>query len=261
MASFIDDIIGVGKDLIFGNGIGSSLARTALLGLLANKLADNTTKENTASNSSIVATPEVDRGVRLQVNPDANHRIPVVYGSAYLGGIITDAQLTNQNTRMHYCSTICERTGMSNLGLGAASTFTFEDIYLDDQRCVFLSDGITVAYTVDRDGNLDYSAANLIKIYCYAGDSTTPVVPDNYTNPSLLPAYSVMPGWDSSYTMSDLIFAIVEVNYNKEKGVTTLPNVNFHITNSLTLPGDCLYDYMTSTRYGAGINSSEIYAR
>jgi len=261
MASFIDDIIGFGKDLIFGGGIGSSLARTALLGLLANKLADNTTKENTASNSSIVTTPEIDRGVRLQVNPDANHKIPVVYGSAYLGGIITDAQISNSNTTMHYVSTICEQTGSIDLGEGVPSTFTFEDIYLDDQRCVFSDDGITVAYTVDRDGNLDYSAANLIKVYCYAGDSDSPVVPDGYSNVNLSAAYDIMPLWTVNHTMVDLIFAIVEVNYNKEKGITKLPTVTFHMTNSMTQPGDCLYDYMTNTRYGAGIDYLEIYAQ
>jgi hypothetical protein len=46
---------------------------------------------------------------------------------------------------------------------------------------------------------------------------------------------------------------------NKDKGITGLPNMRFHVTNSMTLPGDCLLDYMTSTRYGAGIPREGIY--
>jgi 1-deoxy-D-xylulose 5-phosphate reductoisomerase len=58
--------------------------------------------------------------------------------------------------------------------------------------------------------------------------------------------------------MNNLVFAIVEVTYNKTKNVTSLPNMSFAIQNSMTMPGDCLWDYMTNTRYGAGIPASEI---
>jgi hypothetical protein len=35
--------------------------------------------------------------------------------------------------------------------------------------------------------------------------------------------------------------------------------MTFVIENSMKLAGDCLYDLMTNTRYGAGINPEEIY--
>jgi hypothetical protein len=60
--------------------------------------------------------------------------------------------------------------------------------------------------------------------------------------------------------MSDLVFAIIRLDYDAEKNVTGLGNVRFKISNSMTQPGDCLYDYMTNTRYGAGIDPTEIYA-
>lgn len=260
MASFLDDIVGFTKGLFTGGGIGGDLARTALMGYALNQINSSVTKENTATNSTIATSPEVDKGVRLQVTPDANHKIPVVYGNAYLGGIITDAEISNNNTTMHYVVTICEKTG-TKISDNLSSSFTFEDIYLDDQRCVFNSDGYTVNYTVDRDGNLDYSANGLIRIYCYNGNSSSPVVPDNYTNPALQPAYDIMPSWNSNYTMNDLIFVIVEVNYSKEKNITSIPTVIFHMNNSMTLPGDCLYDYMTNSRYGASIDPTEIYSQ
>ena len=35
-------------------------------------------------------------------------------------------------------------------------------------------------------------------------------------------------------------------------------SVKFHVTNSMTQPGDCIYDYMTNEMYGAGIDPAEI---
>jgi hypothetical protein len=55
--------------------------------------------------------------------------------------------------------------------------------------------------------------------------------------------------------MSNLVFVIVRVDYNKDKNITGLGDLTFEIKNSMKLPGDCLYDYMTNTRYGAGIDA------
>ena len=114
--------------------------------------------------------------------------------------------------------------------------------------------------TFDSDGNIDRNISGLVKVYCYNGGSNDPVVPDQYTNVSLQPAYNIVPGWDNTYTMDDLVFAVVQVTYNRDKGITSLPSLSFNIANSMTQPGDCLQDYMTNTRYGAGINLAEIYS-
>jgi hypothetical protein len=60
--------------------------------------------------------------------------------------------------------------------------------------------------------------------------------------------------------MSDLVFCIIKLTYNKEKDITGLGNIEFKMTNSMTLPGDVMQDYMTNTRYGAGISNTEIYS-
>jgi hypothetical protein len=59
---------------------------------------------------------------------------------------------------MFFCLTLSEKTG-TKLSDSAASTFTFKDIYWNDEKIVFKTDGITVDYTVDRNGtvNSDYS--------------------------------------------------------------------------------------------------------
>lgn len=265
---FLDTIIDLGKsavNMLTGNGLAGSLLKTVIAGFGLNQISksiqnDNDTSNNTTTTNNTIA-PTVDPGVRLQVPGNQNQKVPVVYGSAQLGGIITEAVMSENNTRMTYVMTICEKTG-SKLSDGLASGFTFEDVYYNDQRIVFDSSGdeagIMAAYSVDREGNRDYSIDGLVRVYCYAGSSTSGVVPDNYSG-VVPPAYTIVPNWTTNHTMDDLIFAVVQINYNKDKGTTRLPNMRFHVTNSMTQPGDCLLDYMTNTRYGAGIPLAEIY--
>lgn len=256
--SWIDDIIDFGSsalNFLGGNSIGGQLARTALTGYALNKVTASINKENQTDK-----TTTVDPGIRLQVNPDPEYRVPVVYGEATLGGAITDAQLTNGNMTMFYCITICEKTGNLNLGQGSASTFSFKDIYWDDTRLLFQSDGVTVSGFIDKANNVCTDYNGKIKIWCYDGNSSRPRALNNYPASGLPAAYSVMPGWTANHQMSDLVFAIVQVDYDATAGVKGLGNVRFKIENSMTQPGDCIYDYMTNTRYGAGIAATEINA-
>jgi hypothetical protein len=50
------------------------------------------------------------------------------------------------------------------------------------------------------------------------------------------------------------------MTYSSEKNLTRIPTIRVQLTNSMTMPGDVVYDYMTNTRYGAGIDPSEIYS-
>lgn len=253
--SFLSDIVDVGRAVFGGNSLGASLARTAAIGATLYMLNRNTGGGSPGGTE----TAAVDTGTRLTLAPNPGNAIPVLYGSAWAPGILVDAQISNENKRMHYVYAISERTG-TLLSDGTTSAFQFEDIYINDQRLVFKSDGITVNYSVDRDSNVDYSMQDLVKVYCYAGSSSLPVAPEGYTLAAPAAAYTVVPTWTTNHAMSDLIFAVIEVNYNRERGVNSAPNsVKFHISNSMVMPGDCLYDYMTNERYGAGIPSEEIY--
>lgn len=256
--SWFDDLLDYGSqalDWFTGNSVGASIARTASTGYALNRVTNSINK--TESKSTTTAAAAKDTGVRVQVNPDTEYKVPVVYGTATLGGAITDAYLTDDHQTMYYVITICEKTGYTNLGQGAASTFTFKKIFWDDNQLVFGSDGVSVTGWIDRTGVLSNAIGGQIKVYCYAGSSTLGVKPAGFTGP-IPNAYAVMPGWTSLHNMNDLVFAIVQVTYSREKSVTGLGNMRFQIQNSMTNPGDCLYDYMTNTRYGAGIAPSEI---
>ena len=231
-----------------GNTVAAQLTRTVVTGVALNQVNKAIAKEQKKD----VAKAD-DKGVRVQINPDPNAKIPVVYGRACLSGIVTDAQLTNSNQTMWYCITICEVTGNLNLGQGAASSISFRDVYRDNERLIFQSDGVTVSKSVNQDGVENTDIDGLIKVYTFRNGSNS--------GPSPTAAANLMPAWTANHTMSNLCFALIRVDYNKEKNVTGLGDIKFVIENSMTQPGDCLYDYMTNTRYGAGIDPSEIYAQ
>ncbi len=256
--SFLTDIVDFGKTaygFVSGNGVANTLVKTIGTALVLNQVSKSINKDNETANDA-----NIDAGVRLQVPPAAENKVPVLYGAAYFGGVITDAVMTNTNKTMYYCLTLCEKTG-TKLSDSQPSAFQFKDVYWNDQRIVFNADGITANYTVDRSGTIDRSISNQVKVWCYAGNSDTPATLENYTSTNTTKAYTIMPGWTTStHAMSDLVFAIVQVDYNRDKNITGIGNMLFHVDNSMHLPGDCLYDYMTNTRYGAGIAPEEIAA-
>ena len=254
--SFLSGILSIGKSAIgflSGGGIASSLVKTALLGLAVNKLSKSATKANTLGN-----TANIDQGVRLQVKPDATAKIPVLYGSAFFGGNITDAAMTNSNKTMWYCLALTEKTG-GRYSDSASISYTLNNVYWNDQRIIFNADGITANYTVDRSGNIDRSISGLVKVYFYAGGRTAGQLPSGYTGTAPANAETLFPNWTSgTHAMSNVVFALVRVDYNREKSVTGIGDMNFNLTTNVYLPGDVLYDFLTNTRYGAGIASTDI---
>jgi hypothetical protein len=231
-----------------GKSIGASLAKTALLGYAARLLYKST--ESSTGSKEIV-----DKGVRIQLEPSTDNRIPVLYGQAYFGGYITDVQLAGDYKKMTYCLTLAELTG-TKLSTSGATSYTWQNVYINGNRVIFKTDGVTVNYTVDSSGNQDISLRDLVKVYFYCDQ--TGIQPSGYSGTTPSP-FTTMPGWSSlTHSMEDLCYAIVEVTYNKDSGVGGLPDCVFQVTSSMTLPGDVLYDYMTNTVYGAGIDASEI---
>ena len=196
--SFLNGLLNFGKsalNFLTGNSIGSTLAKAAIAGYALNKLTQSQKANEASTNENI------DEGVRLQVAPASSNKVPVLYGTSYFGPIVTDAELSSDKKNMFYVMTLAEKTGVVR-STGSNSSYVFNDIYWNDQRIVFKSDGITVDYTVDRTGAFDRSASGLIQVYCYAGNSNAGVVPENYTG-TVPAAYNVVPSWSVNHKMSD----------------------------------------------------------
>lgn len=252
--SFLNDIVefaGGAIEWLGGNSVGAQLAKTAALGFIVNQTQENVQRPNNAVTAQ-AQDPVPDRGVRLQVSANPESKIPVVYGECHLGGLMSDAEMVNNNQTLWLTYTICERTGIK-LSDGQQSVISFLDVYINDQSVVFDANGHTVIGTRDRNGTLDSSLQGLAEIYLYNNGST------GGTN-TATPAYDLMPSWSNQYTMNELVFAVIKLTYNPERGLQKIPEFRFHVSNTITLPGDSVYDYMTNTRYGAGIPPGEIYS-
>jgi hypothetical protein len=261
ISSLVAAATAVGTFLASGT-VGALLARTAITALVSYALNRSITKQQ--------AQTGFDPGARQMLSPATNHKIPVVYGGAFLGGAITDAQLVNDNKTMWVCLAISEYTGRL-FTTGALPTYTFNKVYRNADQIIFEADGVTVAKSVDADGNEDTSMAGLIKIYMYAGSGAsarqlTPATASCVSTPTITPvnAWSLFPDWVApsgttpNNNMSDLVFALVRVDYNRDKSVTAIGDYQFNIINSMSLQGDVIFDYATNTRYGAGIRLREI---
>lgn len=263
--SWIDDIVDFGSSALSwftGSSTGANLARTALAGYTLNQVTKSVNRENESQSSRENST--ADSGVRIQVNPSPDQKIPVVYGRAALGGIVTDAFMTNNNQTMYFCLTLCEQTGFLNLGQGDLSTISFQEIYRNNERIIFRQSGTDAGYiataSIDESGTYNYNVADQIQVFCYSGSSYDPVLPNGYTNINSYLAGNIMPHWTENHIMAGLIFAIIRIDYNKEKNITDLGDWTFVLQNNMKDAGDVLFDYMTNTRYGAGISTSEIYS-
>ena len=259
--SFIDSITDVGGAAwsgLTGPGVASGIARAGILAVMLREVQNSINKDNEQKDEA--RSDRADFGVREQIDPNTESTVPVVYGQAFLGGNITDAVLTSDNQTMWYCITLCERTGVK-ISDDQQSVIEFEEVYWNRNRIIFQSDGVTALAFQDEDGVTSDSVNGLIKFYFFSGNSTTPVKLKGQANGNTLPASSIIPNWTANHAMSDLVFCLVRVDYSAEKQVTGLGRMEFKVKNSMSLTGDCLFDYMTNSRYGAAITPEEIRAQ
>jgi hypothetical protein len=64
--------------------------------------------------------------------------------------------------------------------------------------------------------------------------------------------------WDSTKLMSNCAFAIVKLQYSVTANVRGLEQLRIQVINPRKSPGDCFSDYLSSSRYGAALTSSQI---
>lgn len=266
--SFITDIIkfGLGQFGIQATGESpEAIAQSAITGFLANRVNSAIKKSNpantTAVNPATAATTQ-EREVTVEFKADTQASIPVVYGEGYVDPLLIDVQLVNNNCTMWYAVALCETTG--NDINGNPSTITFEEIYWEGKKLTFGYDGVSVLAAwegIGRYAKADTSLNGVVKIYCYNGGSESPT----NIRPQGLEvlhgnAYDIMPLWTANHLMSNLCFALIRVDYDAEKDIRGINNLKFKMRNSITKPGDVLYDYMNNSVYGAGLDAATISA-
>lgn len=196
-------------------------------------------------------------GNRQQIPPATDNKLPVVYGSAYLGGVVTDLTISNDNQTLYYCLSLSEVTNSENGGTG--DVFTFGDVYWGGKRCIFdpVDQTKVISLYDESTGEAQTNVEDNLFIYLYRNGSYTPTngtvnAVDVMSDPDLV--YK----WDSNKPMTNCAFAIVKVIYNQDAGLTGIQQTRFQVNNPRTSPGDCLADYLKSSRYGAALTAAQV---
>jgi hypothetical protein len=200
-----------------------------------------------------------DTGARQQVPPASNNSIPVVYGDAWLGGTFVDAVLSTNQKTMYYVLAI------SSISSDASATFSYDrtKFYYGDRLVTFDgTDQTKVISLTDGDGNVDTKVSGNLYISLYTSTNAGVITSVNGTAPNVTMGGADIPvalRWPASgRQMNGLAFAIVKLNYNSDAGTVGLQPITFYCKHypkggSVAKPGDVWYDYMTDTRYGAGM--------
>ena len=202
------------------------------------------------------ASQSPNPGSRQQVPPATDNKLPVIYGTAYVGGTMIDLSISSDNQQLYYVFALSEVTN-TNSGQ-TPDTFSFGNIYYGGKKVVFNSNGYTVDSLLDEStGVYDTTIAGKIQIYLYSNGSNTPTN-SSLTAIQVMQTSGLVYQWDASKLMSNCAFAIIHLSYSQSANITGIAQTRFQIFNSRKNPADCFYDYLINTRYGAAINASQI---
>ena len=251
MSSFFENLSKVAETINSASTFVQGIKADALGNDIANKVINSVLKQPTVD---APADPEKS-SASVTLNPSVENKIPVLYGRGLSKGTVVDAALDADGKSIWISYVISEKTG--NMIDGTPSEIKLKRVFADGYNINFDADGVTAVNRRDTFGNTDSSINGLIKVYFYNNGSTNQSFPTGYIGTSVN-AYDVFPGWNTGKKYYNMVFAIIKVTYSQEKDLTYLPDFTFDVENSMTQPGDVLYDYLTNTTYGAGVPESEV---
>jgi hypothetical protein len=194
-------------------------------------------------------------GNRQQLPPAGDNKLPVVYGTAFVGGVITDMSISSDNQDIYWVMSLCEVTNTETGG--APDTITFGNVYWGGKRVNFNANGYSVDSLTDESTGETQNISGNMDIYLYGNGSNNPLNSSS-TAITIMSASNLIYKWNSTKLMSNTAFAIVHLKYNADRALTGLNQTRFQITNSRKAPGDCFLDYLSSERYGAAIPLANI---
>ena len=194
-------------------------------------------------------------GNRQQLPPAGDNKLPVVYGTAFLGGVITDMSISSDNQDIYWVMSLCEVTNTETGG--SPDTINFGNIYWGGKRVNFNVNGYSVDSLTDESTGETQNVSGNMDIYLYRNGSGSPTN-SPFNAVTVMSASNLVYKWDGSKIMSNTAFAIVHLKYNADKALTGLNQTRFQVINSRKAPGDCFLDYLSSERYGAAIPLANI---
>ena len=203
-----------------------------------------------------LAAQSPDPGNRQQLPPATNNKLPVVYGQAWLGGMVTDVSISSNNQDIYYVLALSEVTS-TNVDQ-TPDTITFGDIYWGGKKVIWGINGYTVGSLYDEStGISDSTVAGRIEIFLYSNGSYQPWN-SSLTAIEVMSRSGLTYTWDNSKQMSNCAFAIIHLRYSQTANIRGLEQTKFQVFNNRFAPGDCIRDYLINTRYGASLPESQI---
>jgi hypothetical protein len=233
-------------------GIAIAMAINMVVALVVSKaFANNPSFDDGLSGSS------PNPGNRQQVPPATDNKLPVVYGTAFVGGTITDLSISSNNQELYYVLSICEVTN-TNAGQ-TADTITFGDVYYGGKKVVFEnSTSPNVTGLLDEStGVTDTTVAGKIQIFMYNNGSNAPVR-GTQTAIEVMQTSGLVYTWDATKLMTNCAFTILHLSYSQSANIRGIETTKFQVTNSRTNTGACFNDYLINTRYGCAIDATQI---
>ncbi len=197
---------------------------------------------------------DFERG--LLVNKQSNDaNIPVIYGERLTGGTRVFMETSGTDNTYLYMAIVMAEGEINDI----------EEIRVDDKAVTWasaLSDGTEVEVG-SGDSNFYKNSESLIKVEPHFGT-------DGQSASSIL---STLSSWGSNHKLSGLCYLALRFKWNQD-AFTGIPKVQAKIQGKKvvfynsglaaqtaaysTNPAWCLLDYLTNTRYGKGLTTSEI---
>ena len=204
-------------------------------------------------------------GNRQTVSPATDSKLPVVYGSAWVGGTIVDMSISTDNQWLFWVIALSEVTDNGN------DLYTIPQVYFGGRKCIFDSTNTYKVTALQDPSTLvnDSACSGNLYVYLYR-NGTDSNINSPYT------AYQVMQGFNPTATstllpmtyrwangtvsqkMTNTCFAIVQMKYSQSANLTGMQQMKFQVINPRNAPGDCFQDYLTNTVYGAGLTINQI---
>lgn len=246
--------------------VGVGIVNPALgLRMLATMAVSNIFGSFTKKPDSATDGQQAQQGNPTVLQPNTQNKLPFVYGRAVFSPAIVDAKISSDNQTMWYCLALCEAPDQGE------STIAINNVYIDGKTCVFDTDHVSVkqfileALNADGSHQTDDKVKNKIQIHFYRGNpstNATPLVTDDVSAMSLMRDSSIAENarWTGTEYMADTIFMIVKLTYDQDAGITSLGNLVVDISNNQNgiddgyKPGSAMLDYLTNSRYGAGLS-------
>ena len=228
-----------------------------------------------------------DQGVKQRIATDPRNKLPVVYGTKSVSGQITYAEISNDNQRMAFIISLAEGPVSSinsvkweDKTISFSGTLAFDS---GDENAAIAVAGDTLSDDGESDNFL--SGRFRCKVFpaggrCREMESFSSGASRKWVRNTADTADLTTAELNAQRSMPDTAYAFVELTYDQEKRVTSLSSrLQFGITGKMVKPltsstnaesyaaaseatsnnpAEIVVDYLTNTRYGAGVPLSAI---